>query len=164
MVEKNCAHMDEELVQTLSGLRYGLYFLCTGRVDDPRGMLVSWVSQVSGDPVLLMVAVRENRGLLPRLQAQAAYSLNILPAGDQELVRLLARPAPERFQGIELEEGSLGLPVLPKAAGSLCCRVNQVWRPGDHVLLVGEVQAWCWNSAGPVMGAEDTGHIYLGLQ
>ncbi len=164
MKKKNHADMDPELVQALSGLRYGLYFLCTGSLEDPRGMLASWVSQVSGDPVLIMVAVRQNRGLLPRLQAQAAYSLNILPAGDQELVQLLARPAEERFQGIELEEGSLGLPVLARAAGSLCCRVTQVWRPGDHVLLVGEVQAWSWHSAQGVMGAEDTGHIYLGLQ
>lgn len=159
--------MDPALADALGALRYGLYFLTTGSQEAPQGLLVSWVSQVGGSPPLILAAVRENRSLLPRLEEEGAFALNLLPAGGQELLARLARPADKRFDGLELTAGALGLPVLDEALGALCCRVREIWRPGDHVLFLGQVEGVLWPGGGPsgdsCMDAGVTGHAYLGL-
>ena len=161
--EANPAKLDPFFAQALGALRYGLYFLTTGGFSGPRGMLVSWVGQVSGRPPLVQVAVRENRPLLPDLQDARAFALNILPAGDDKLLADLTRPAASRFAGIELQEGPLGLPLLAAGPGALCCRVRETRQPGDHMLFLGQVEGAVWRGGGPSLEAGHGGHAYLGL-
>ena len=55
--------MKEDWVQALGKMTYGIYVLTTCDEDEVNGMIASWVSQVSYDPLLIMVAVHP---LLPR--------------------------------------------------------------------------------------------------
>jgi len=155
--------MDPVLAKALGALRYGLYFLTTGILEAPQGLLVSWVSQVSGQPPLLLTAVRHNRSVLPGLEEEGAFALNLLPAGGQALLARLARPAPARFVGVALTAGTLGLPVLAEGLGALCCRVREIWRPGDHALCLGQVEGVLWQGGDACLDASVTGHAYLGL-
>ncbi len=164
MEHEDTSRLDPQLVEALGSLPYGLYFLGVGSRENPHGMLVSWVSQVSGDPPMLMAAVRHNRGTLQALRERGAFSLNLLPAGDSDLVRLLARPAAGRLEGVALEQGPLGLPVLVGGLGALCCQVIETFQPGDHVLLVGQVAGTLWRGNGEVYTAGQAGHAYLGLR
>jgi flavin reductase (DIM6/NTAB) family NADH-FMN oxidoreductase RutF len=150
------------LASALGGLAYGLYFLSTGSLEQPRGMLVSWVSQVSGDPPLLQVAVRRNRGLLPEILAQGEFALNLLPAGDLALAAALGRPAPRRWEGLAVAEGPLGLPVLALGPGAIGCRVLDSSAPGDHELLLARPSGALWRG-GAVLGTGEFEHAYLGL-
>lgn len=164
MEHEDTSRLDPQLVQALSSLHYGLYFLSAGSREQPRGMLVSWVSQVSGDPPLVMVAVRHNRATLEVLQEQQAFALNLLPSGDREMVGNLARRGAARLQGVALEQGPGGLPVLVGGRGVICCRVVETFQPGDHVLLVGQAEKALWRSDGQVYTAAEAGHAYLGLR
>ena len=155
--------LDPQVAQALSSLTYGLYLLTAGTPQAPLGMLVSWVGQVSGDPVMLLAAVRHNRPLLPELEQQGAFCLNLLPGGDQRLLAQLARPASSRLLGQEFAAGPLGLPVLAAGLGGICCKLREVWRPGDHALLLGTLAGVRWRGGGPAMNAGETGHAYLGL-
>lgn len=161
---EDTSQLDPQLVQALSALPYGLYFLGTGTRDQPRGMLVSWVSQVGGDPPMLMVALRENRATLEDLIQSGAFALNLLPATDMDLVRNLARRGSARLDGIALEQGPLGLPVLVAGLGAICCKVIDSYRPGDHALVIGEINDVVWRGGGPVLTADQAGHAYLGLR
>ncbi len=151
-----------EMARALGGLIYGLYFLTLGTLSEPRGMLASWVSQVSGEPPLLQVAVRHNRALLPEILAQGELALNLLPAGDLALARALGRPAAQRWEGIELQEGPLGLPVLAQGPGAIGCWVLDNSRPGDHELLLVRPAGALWRG-GPALGTDELDHAYLGL-
>jgi flavin reductase (DIM6/NTAB) family NADH-FMN oxidoreductase RutF len=155
--------MDPQIVANLREMIYGLYFLSLGSMDQPQGMIVSWVSQVSGDPPLIMASVRENRGILPDLKDQGAFALNLLPPHDPGLLGRLARPAEERFEELPILEGALGLPLLKEALGSVSCQVKEIHQPGDHMLVVGEVKGGVWQGPGPAMSAATGGHAYLGL-
>ncbi|MEW5913806.1 MAG: flavin reductase family protein [Thermodesulfobacteriota bacterium] len=163
MLQEKSPPLSPEVAAALSHLHYGLYFLTTGRLAQPQGLLVSWVSQVSGNPPWLLAAVRHNRSILPALQGQGAFALNLLPADKPELVAALGRPAAQRFAGLALEEGPLGLPLLAAGLGALCCRVRETWRPGDHLLLAGPVEAARWRGGGAAFSVAQTGHAYLGL-
>ncbi|KMY67277.1 hypothetical protein AAU61_10485 [Desulfocarbo indianensis] len=157
------AGMDPALRQALSAMHYGLYFLATGSLRKPQGMLVSWVSQVSGYPPKIMAAVRENREVLSSLEARAAYALCLLPGKDRELYRLLARKADERFIGLGLQQGPLELPVPQGCLAALGCAIENVYRPGDHVLMVGRVMGAKIFAEGSALSVNEIGHTYLGL-
>lgn len=163
MIHEDMGSLAPQMAAALSHLHYGLYLLTTGDPAEPVGMLASWVTQVSGDPPWLLAAVRHNRTTLGALQDNRAFALNLLPAGDHQLVAALGRPAGRRFGGLALEEGPLGLPVLSAGLGVLCCRVRETWRPGDHVLLAGPVEGVVWRGGGPAFSAAEVGHAYLGL-
>lgn len=160
-------NMDPSLAKALGAMRYGLYFLTTGTLEAPQGLLVSWVSQAGGQPPLVLAAVRRNRSVLPRLEQEGAFALNLLPAAAEGLLARLARPAGNRFTDVRLMAGTLGLPVLAEGLGALCCRVREIWRPGDHALCLGQVEGALWQGGGAgvevCMDAGVTGHAYLGL-
>lgn len=154
----------DDAARVLGALHYGLYLLTCGTAAEPAGMLVSWVSQVSGQPPLVMVAVRHNRALLPALERRGVFALNLLPAGDRALAADLGRPRQKRFEGLEIVEGARGLPYLGAALGAAACRVREVWRPGDHALLVGEVVDAKWRGPGAALSCASLGGApYLGL-
>lgn len=155
--------LEPDMAAALSGLVYGLYFLSTGSLQQPRGMLVSWVSQVSGEPPLIQVAVRHNRGMLPEILAQGELALNLLPAGDLALAAALGRPPERRWEGIEVVEGPLGLPVLATGPGAIGCRVQDNIRPGDHELILVRPAGALWRG-GAVMSTAEFEHAYLGLK
>ena len=146
----------------LGGLVYGLYLLTTGSLEKPQGMLVSWVSQVSGGPPLIQVGVRHNRPLLSVLLEQGKFAINLLPSGGMNLARALARPAERRFAGVALAGGELGLPILAEGPGALCCRVLSSSRPGDHELILAEPAGALWRG-GAVLATDELDHVYLGL-
>lgn len=155
--------MTPELGRALGRLVYGLYFLTTGTPDEPQGLLVSWVSQVSGEPPLIMAAVRENRSILPALQERRNFCLNLLPEANRELLGQLARPAGRRFAGVGLKPGPLGLPLIAAGLGGIACSLVETSQPGDHVLCLGRVEAAVALAGGANLGAAATGHPYLGL-
>lgn len=159
----NQCSMTPELGRALGRLVNGLYFLTTGTAAEPQGLLVSWVSQVSGDPPLILAAVRENRSILPALKARQAFCLNLLPADNRELVGQLARPADRRFVGVELKPGPLSLPLIAAGLGGIACTLIETSQPGDHVLCLGRVQEAVALAAGANLNAAATGHPYLGL-
>ncbi len=162
MIDGKTQSVPPEMAAALGGLVYGLYLLTTGSLERPKGMLVSWVSQVSGAPPRLQVAVRHNRALLPALLEQKALALNLLPRGDLDLVASLGRPADRRFAGIKLEEASLGLPILAAGPGAICCQVLSSQRPGDHELILAEPVGVVWRG-GAILRADELDHAYLGL-
>lgn len=154
---------NDPIRQALGRLGYGLYFLTVGAPAAPQGLLVSWVSQVSGDPPLLLAAVRHNRSLAPTLSPGAGFALNLLPAEDRALLASLARPAQNRFAGLELIPGPLDLPVLAGGLGAIACRIQEVRQPGDHLLCLGEVLDVAGLRPGKTLSAAVSGHPYLGL-
>lgn len=151
-----------EMAGALGAMHYGLYLLTSGDIAEPRGMLISWVSQISGEPPLVMIAVRHNRAMLCMLERAGSFAVNLLPADGRDLVTKLARPAAERFSGVELTQGPADLPILAQGPGALCCRTVEVLRPGDHAVLLGAVDHAVWRG-GQAHSVAQTGHAYLGL-
>lgn len=163
MKDHHADPLSPDTARALSRLHYGLYFLTSGSLDRPLGLVVSWVSQLGGLPPMLMAAVRHNRSPLRDILERGAFAVNLLASGDMDLLRLLARPSHERFNSLGLVQGPLGLPLLARAPGFVSCKITQSMQPGDHVLLIGEVQAGGWQGEGKAMSADETGHAYLGL-
>ena len=115
--------------------------------DDGRmhGMTVNSFSSVSLDPMLVLVCLDETSRGLGLIERAGAFAVNVLSAGQQDVSRRFAsrhRPAgPAMFDGVPVEPGVTGGPVLVEAAASFACRLRQSHRAGDHLIVLGEVVA-----------------------
>jgi flavin reductase len=110
-----------------------------------HGMTVNSFSSVSLDPMLVLVCLDETSRVLGLIQRAGAFVVNVLSAGQQDVSRWFAnwhRPAgPAMFDGVPVEPGVTGGPVLVEAAASFDCRLRQSHRAGDHLIVLGEVVA-----------------------
>jgi flavin reductase (DIM6/NTAB) family NADH-FMN oxidoreductase RutF len=109
------------------------------------GVTVNSFSSVSLDPMLVLVCLNENSRGIGMIERAAAFAVNVLSAGQQDVSRWFAdrhRLADSMmFDGVPFEPGVTGCPVLADATASLECRLRQSHPAGDHVILLGEVVA-----------------------
>ncbi len=109
------------------------------------GLTVNSFSSVSLDPMLVLVCLNEasrGAGLIERARA---FAVNVLAAGQQDVSAWFAdrhRPAGSMmFDGVPFESAVTGCPILDEATASFDCRLRQLHRAGDHLIVLGEVVA-----------------------
>ncbi len=138
---------------------YGLYVVgVRGKDGEMNALAVSWVTQCSFEPALLMVALRKDSKSYDLLKRGQVFSLNLLDKSEREVVRTIEKPA--RLTGRKLErvahvEESTGAPILRDAFAYIECKVRNIYEPGDHALVVGEVvHAGLFSPGEPLMCAD----------
>ena len=152
MVLKNMAHMT-----------YGIYVLTTRFEETINGMIASWVSQISYDPPLFMVAIHPNRYSHELLAQSGFFALHIISREHKHLLTRFKGPAAkEKFEAIAWEYGVTGCPILQDCIGCLECRVTQSLVPGNHTLFIGEVVNAVFNAERTPLCTLDYEGTYLG--
>jgi len=77
--------------------------------------------------------------------------VNVLESRQNHLSRQFSTPLPDKFAGVEFEEGTGGVPLLHGAIAQLVCRKVRQYDGGDHVILVGEVEQYNYNDGEPLV-------------
>ena len=146
--------------QTLRLLSNGVYVM-TARCGERFGAAtVTWVSQASFRPPLLMAAVRPGSNVFACLRDSGVAALHILDRGQEEMARKFFAPTEADASGINGEpfgEGTTAVPILRNAPAYLECRVRRIVDDlgGDHSLVVLEVMdASCREPVHPMTIAE----------
>lgn len=155
--------MDPQMAEAFRWIPYGIYVLTTQRGAESRAMIVSWVSQVSYSPPLLMVALRQNRPALPAIRESGVFSLSLLSRDQKPLVDLLKEPI---FQSqpsdFFRQADQKGPPGLKGACASWECRLFSQRESGDHILIIGEVLSTMANLEGEPLTTAEYGKTYIG--
>lgn len=129
----------------LQMLHNGLFVLTAGSGEHCYAGTLSWVSQASFRPPLIMAALRRSSRLFGCLAESRAGALNVLGQGQLELARRLfvhARGRDGAFEGERYSAGITPVPVLENAAACLECRLcRTVEDVGDHAIVIMEVVA-----------------------
>ena len=153
--------MDSQMAHAFRSIPYGVYVLTTRQEGGACGMVVSWVSQVSYSPPLLMVALRHNRKAIAAIQKTGLFSLSLLQAGQESYIpRIKAVPDPQTFPFIDA--GSGDAPFIRDALASFACRLFTTMKTGDHVLMIGEVLSASASPGGKPLATPDYGKTYIG--
>ena len=151
-------------------LSSGLYVLTACAADTIHAAAVSWVSQVSFQPPLVLVALRRNSHLAQAVRKGHRFALNILESDQMGLAeRFLASitlPAGEKtIAGLAYRSSLAHCPLLTDALGWLECRLAaEPPSPGDHCLLLGEVTGAGVRRAGAPLTLLDTPWSYGGVR
>jgi flavin reductase (DIM6/NTAB) family NADH-FMN oxidoreductase RutF len=129
--------------KALRMLSNGLYVL-TSRSGESYGVAtVTWVSQASFKPPLLMAAVRRDSNVYRCLAKSGVAALHVLAADQQELARKFFFPSKASagmLNGEPFVEGKTMVPVLCSTPAHVECRVNHIFDAlGDHSIVILEV-------------------------
>ncbi len=132
----------ERIGKSLSRIVSGVAILTCQQENERSAMLASWFQQCSFDPPMVMVAMKKGRSVEDNLKSSGKFVLNILHTGQKDMLAHFGRgfkPGENPFQGIEIETGSTGLPVLKHSLCFLECQIRHHYDAGDHQIFVGEV-------------------------
>ncbi|MCB2149467.1 MAG: flavin reductase family protein [Deltaproteobacteria bacterium] len=155
--------MNKELLNSMAHMTYGIYVLTTRHEDIINGMIVSWASQVSYDPPLILVAVHPNRYSHHLLEKSGYFALHILAREQKDLLARFKSPDHEsKFASLAWRDGVTGCPILSNCIGSLECRIQTTLVPGNHTLFVGEVVNAVFNGEKTPLCTLDYEGCYVG--
>ncbi len=149
-------------------LSNGLYVLTTCQEDTIHSATVAWVSQVSSEPPLVLVALRRNSHLAHAVRKAHRFALNVLAADQQAIAArffqyLAATIGSDELGGFAFRPGSGHCPLLTDAMAWLECRLAAEFSsPGDHALFLGEVVGAGVRRQGEPMVLWDTPWYYGG--
>ena len=87
------------------------------------------------------------------IQKGGDFAVNLLAAGQDALSNKFASKKEEwtRFDGLACARGVTGAPLIPGALASLDCRVVALHDAGDHILVVGEIEAFVKGEGDPLL-------------
>ena len=140
-------------------LSNGVYVL-TSRCENRYGAAtVTWVSQASFKPPLIMAAVRRESNVFKCLSESRAAVLHIVGEQQQEIARRFfssTEAAGGTINGEPFAEGRTAAPVLASLPAHVECRVERIVQTdGDHeVVILRVVEAECPEQVRPLTIAE----------
>ena len=126
--------------KTLRLLSNGVYVL-TSRSEDRYGAAtVTWVSQASFKPPLIMAAVRRESNVFQCLAESRFAALHIVGNGQQEIARRFFFPTAAgcgTINGEPVVEGKTAVPVLASLPAHIECQVKRIVdTDGDHAVVI----------------------------
>jgi 3-hydroxy-9,10-secoandrosta-1,3,5(10)-triene-9,17-dione monooxygenase reductase component len=80
-----------------------------------------------------------NSSSLPAFRAAKWWAVHILAADQQALSARFAKRGIDKFSGLEVSQGTGGVPLLEGCAARFVCRTAFEYEGGDHAIFVGEV-------------------------
>ena len=127
--------------------------IVTSRCADgrPMGLTANAVTSVSLDPPLLLVCLGRSHYSTDVIVKTGAFAVNFL-ADHQEAVALrFATPGNDKFRNIAVEEGKLGVPLIPHSLAHAECAVTKIIKAGDHLILIGRIVVGQATNGRPLM-------------
>ncbi len=129
--------------KTLRMLSNGVYVLTARHGDSYGGATVTWVSQASFKPPLLMAAIRKESSVFRCFQESGAAALHIVGRGQEDLAQRFFAPTRVSdgcMNGEPFAEGKTSAPILRNAPAYVECSVRRIVDTGgDHTIVVLEV-------------------------
>ena len=116
----------------------------------PRGMTANSFTSVSLDPPLLLICVGRTATSFPAFNACPSFAVNILHENQTPLSATFASKATDKFENVPHDIVHTGAPILRDCLTWFDCSVHQSLETGDHVILIGRIQAFGTSPSAPL--------------
>ncbi len=123
-------------------IQNGIYVITTKDEETLNGMTAAWVSRVSFEPPLLMVAIGHGRYTHSLINNSGIFAVNVLAEGQVDLGKHFGFKTgrkTDKLKEVKYIQGETGAPILEGVAAYMDCRLRSTCEAGDHTLFVGEV-------------------------
>ncbi|MBW5253871.1 flavin reductase family protein [Streptomyces sp. P01-B04] len=108
----------------------------------PAGFACQSFASLSLDPPLVTFMVARTSTTWPRIARAGAFCVNILGADQGALCRGFAVSGADKFAGVAYSSApGTGSPLLEGVPAWVDCRIQAVHTGGDHLIVVGRVEA-----------------------
>ncbi|MDX2878850.1 flavin reductase family protein [Streptomyces ipomoeae] len=113
-----------------------------GGDNHPAGFACQSFSSLSLDPPLVVFMVGRTSTTWPRIARAGVFCVNVLGAHQSELCRRFAVSGADKFAGVDHTPApATGSPRLTGATAWIDCAIHAVHTGGDHLIVVGRVEA-----------------------
>ncbi|WP_328865871.1 flavin reductase family protein [Streptomyces sp. NBC_00304] len=113
-----------------------------GGTAGPAGFACQSFASLSLDPPLVTFMVARTSTTWPRIARAGAFCVNILGAEQGALCRSFAVSGADKFAGVSHTPApATGSPLLDAVPAWVDCRIQAVHTGGDHLIVVGRVEA-----------------------
>ncbi|MFD7490411.1 flavin reductase family protein [Streptomyces mirabilis] len=110
--------------------------------EGPAGFACQSFASLSLDPPLVCFMVGRTSATWPRIARAGVFCVNVLGAHQGELCRGFAVSGADKFAGVVYDAAPVsGSPRLAGAAAWVDCTIHAVHTGGDHLIVVGRVDA-----------------------
>lgn len=146
----NCERIGERLADPVDGHVFrtalrafptGVAVVTTALGDQRCGMTINSFGSVSLDPPMILWSASKQAPSLSLFLAAGRFAVNVLADHQEHLSRHFAVRSEDKFAGVNLREGRMGLPLLAGAAAHFECELAATYEGGDHLILLGRVIA-----------------------
>jgi flavin reductase (DIM6/NTAB) family NADH-FMN oxidoreductase RutF len=129
--------------ETLRLITNGMYVLTSRSGGDYGVATITWVSQVSFQPPLIMAALRKDGNVFRCLGASGVAVLHVVGADQKDIAQKFFSPTKESdgtLNGEPFSEGKTFAPVLKNLSAYLECKLVDICEDyGDHAIVILEV-------------------------
>ncbi|MFE2500679.1 flavin reductase family protein [Streptomyces rubiginosohelvolus] len=142
-----------EFRRVLGHFASGITVVTARDADGPTGFACQSFASLSLDPPLVTFMVARTSTTWPRIARAGAFCVNVLGAEQGALCRGFAVSGADKFAGVAYGDApATGSPLLDSVPAWIDCRIHAVHTGGDHLIVVGRVEA---------LGAEEEGEPLL---
>lgn len=136
--------MDPKVKQkTLRLISNGMYVVTSRDGEQFGGATVTWLSQASFKPPLLMAAIRRDSNVFECMERSRNAAVHILDAAQEEIARKFlsaTKREGDHLNGEPFTDGTTSSPILLSPPAYIECAVRRIIDTGgDHALVVLEV-------------------------
>ncbi|TYO64442.1 flavin reductase family protein [Bradyrhizobium hipponense] len=122
----------------------------------PYGLTCNSFASVSLNPPLVLWSLVVYSSSLTVFQNASHFTVNVLGASQQALANKFAKSSDDKFAGVDWSPGLGSAPVLAESVASFQCRSVNRYYGGDHVIFLGAVEAYTYNTKEPLLFARGT--------
>jgi flavin reductase (DIM6/NTAB) family NADH-FMN oxidoreductase RutF len=119
----------------------------------PYGLTCNSFTSVSLNPPLVLWSLVLYSSSLGVFQNASHFAVNVLGESQQALANKFAKSSEDKFAGVEWKPGLGNAPVLAESVATFQCRSVNRYYGGDHVIFLGAVEAYSYNSKEPLLFA-----------
>ncbi|MGB7286559.1 MAG: flavin reductase family protein [Salaquimonas sp.] len=118
--------------------------IVTARAEDgsPVGFTANSFTSVSMEPPLLLVCPGKHLSSIEAFQQCTHFAVNILREDQQETSNAFASSKEDRFSQVKWTCDDSNTPLICGALASFSCSVHKCVDAGDHIVLLGKVNAF----------------------
>lgn len=123
----------------MSHFASGVTVVTTEHGGKPFGMTVASFASLSLRPPLVLICIEKTVKTHDAIAGSGKFGVSILSADQGEISGRFASRADDKFAGVKIERGQLGVPLIGGALTTLECSVYDQLPGGDHTIFIGEV-------------------------
>jgi len=102
-------------------------------------MAVGSFASLSLDPPQVLFCAGQHSSSWPKIREVGTFCVNLLAENQEDVCRVFASKAPDKFAEIGWKHSGNGSPVLEGILGYVDCTLDQVIPSGDHEVAIGAV-------------------------
>jgi 3-hydroxy-9,10-secoandrosta-1,3,5(10)-triene-9,17-dione monooxygenase reductase component len=115
------------------------------------GLTANSFNSVSLDPPMVLWSLAKSSRALQVFAEARHFAIHVLSADQESLSTLFSRPNPDKFSGLDLDRGNDQIPLLRDCSARFQCRTAFQYEGGDHVIFVGQVEAFEHSAKRPLV-------------